>query len=133
MVPQENLADMVSSVIDTIMKNDAKKTLKDKLISNNWGNKRGQYVKATSINEELLPVLMTLVGKHQNYTKFLKDCGMLTPERTKTIVEEIYHIFAIIRSREKWVMDIDEVGKVGDKDGESASGKNSSSSSSSVS
>ena len=90
-------------------------------------------VKASSINEEPLLVLMALVEKHQNYMEFLKDCRMLTPERTKTIVGEIDDIFKIIKSRDEVRSEDDEVGKVGDDECESNSGENSSSSSSSVS
>ena len=66
---------------------------------------------------------MALVEKHQNYMKFLKDCGMLTPERTKTIVGEIDDIFKIIKSREEVRSEDDEVGKVGDDECESNSGE----------
>ena len=132
-MPLDNLAVMVSSVIGTVMKTDHNKMLKDNVITKKKGKKRKKAIKPTSINEESLPVLMALVEKHQNYMKFLKDCGMLTQERTTTIVAEIDRVFDIIRSREKGEMEIDVDGKKGVNDSESDIEGNNSSSSSSVS
>ena len=50
--PKENLADMVSSIIGTIMKNDAEKTFIDKLMTKKKGKNRKNIFKASSINEE---------------------------------------------------------------------------------
>ena len=82
------------------MKTEDKKTLKDTFHRKKNKKRRKKGTKPASIQEQSLPILMALVEKHQNYMKFLKDCGMLTPERTTTIVQEIDSIFAIIKDRE---------------------------------
>ena len=115
------------------VKNDAKDTLRNKLVSKSRRKKRKNSIQSKPINEDLLPVLMALVEKHQNYMKFLKDCEMLTPERTKKIVGEIDNVFAIIRSRETGVMSRDKVRMAGGKGDQSDSDENCSSSISSVS
>ena len=42
---------------------------------------------------------MELIKQHQNYMKFLEECGNLKDDKKNEIISEIEEIFTIIRER----------------------------------
>ena len=88
------MASMVKEVINAVYKNEDQGT---------YGTQQKKKDKSpvTQLEDQSLRDLMTLVEKHQKYLLFLKECGMLTEERKKSIVQETEYIFSIISSRSK--------------------------------
>ena len=82
---------MVKSICDAVMQN--------KQSSNKKRQKKGRGKTNQDLRNQSLSDLMELIMQHQNYTKFLEECGNLKDDKKNEIISEIEEIFTIIRER----------------------------------
>ena len=82
---------MVKSICDAVYQSKPSSIKKRK--------KKGSGKTNQDLRMQSLSDLMELIKQHQQYMKFLEECGNLKDEKKNEIISEIEEIFTIIRER----------------------------------
>ena len=101
---------MVKSVIDAVMNSN------DSINGKKRKQKRSMKSNKKDLRNQSWSDLMGLITQHQNYMKFLEDCGNMTEDKKKEIISEIDEIFKIIGSRKSTNIDEDDAEDINDTD-----------------